>query len=324
MKNSTKKWILLLTSSLVVGLPQAGFCASVQKKVEKTIKKAESEVNRDKVKEKFHEVAEAIDVEKIDEKVDRAADYFDVDKLKAQIDQIADALDREKLKEFIDIAAEYLDRDKIKAAIDMVADLLDREKVKAFIHEIAANIDKEQIKEKFDQSVDKVADSLETVVSSLEKDLTGVGNNPYAIQNLLHGYDWNKWIPNQASSGPATLSNLKLGGGKNVIVVSPGQRIDGEVQCALNKQACSPLSLYRVVLGIKNRGGQTTIFNHFGIKAGKEVDRFTLVAPRQKGIYQLAFRVATTAREATAIEAWDKESDANLGHPAPIGLIIVQ
>lgn len=220
MKTQATKWISFLISFFILlGLPQSALCSAKQnkvqatKKVEKVLQKTEEALDREKIKEKFHEVAEGLDVEKIDEKVDQVVSYFDAEKLKEQVDYIADAFDREKIKDFIDLAADYLDRDKIKHGIDLIAESIDREKIKDFIHQVAANIDKEQIKEKFDQSVDRIADSFESAISSVSKEIQATGGNHSSAKELLRKYTWNRWIPDRVSSGPATLSGLKLGGG---------------------------------------------------------------------------------------------------------------
>ncbi len=324
-----------ISSCLLIGLTNVGYCGSIKedatkkietaaKKTEATVKKIEKNVSADKIKEKFHQAADSLSKEKVHESIDQVADYLDKDKLKEAVDAIADYFDKDKIKEFIDYVAEYLDRDKIKEMIDVVADAVDREKVKEAVDQVVGSIDKEQVKQAFDESVDQIAASLQEATHSLEQEISHLGNNKNRIQDVVKKYNWNKWLPDQASYGPATLSGLKLGGVKKAIVAKPGQKIEGEVVCSLDRKECSALSLYRVVLGIKNKGGQTTVFNHFGIRAGKETDHFTLTAPKEKGVYQVGFRVVEAAREGTAIQAFDDRNNENgWGEPVTIGVIIV-
>lgn len=316
MKNKRKEMrAFWLFAFVLVSLTSVAYCKAIEpaKKIENA---------GEKIKSKFHETVDSVNKEKAHESIDKVADYLDKEKLKAEVDEIADYFDKEKIKNFIDYAAKHFNREKIKDMIDLVADSLDRDKVKDSVDQVIGAIDKEQVKDRFDSSVDQIAGSLQEVTHSLEEELKHAGNNKFTIHETVKKYNWNKWIADRASYGPATLSGLKLGGAKKAVVLAkPGEQIEGEVECAFNRQQCSPLSLYRVVLGIKNKGGQTTVFNHFGIRAGKETDHFTLTAPREKGIYQVGFRVVEAAREGTAIKSWDDENERE--EPAVIGLIIV-
>ncbi len=320
IQNKGIKLLTIFSTLLCVSSSNVGFAK------ESTFKKIEKKVDKEVVKEKFHEGIDAINQKKAHEAVDKVADYFDTEKIKEAIDEIAAYFDKDKIKEFIDYTAEHLDKDKIKEMIDLLADALDREKIKAVIDEVIAslNIDKERIKESFDESVDKVAASLEDATSYLEGQLKTAGNNKGAIDAALKNQNWKKWLASSASYGPATLKNLRFSEtGKPIAILKRGEKIEGDVECCFDRSQCSSLSLYRVVLGIKNRGGQTTIFNHFGIRAGQETDHFTLTAPRERGVYQVGFRVVEAAREGTAIKSWD-ELDRNEQHEPPtIGLLIV-
>jgi hypothetical protein len=307
---------------LFLCLFNVGVCGSY-KEPEKALKKAESVVNKEQIKSKFHEAADSINREKVHESIDKVADYLDPESLKKEVDQIADYFDRDRVKEFVDYAADHLDRDTIKRMIDVLAESLDRDKFKGAVDRVADSLDVERIKESFDASVDEVAASLRDATHSLEHEIRRLGNNNPAIREVIHKYNWNKLVPDQASYGPATLSSLKLGGLKKAAVVRPGQLVEGEVVCSLNGKQCSPLSLYRVVLGIKNQGGQTTVFNHFGLRAGKETDRFSLVAPKEKGVYEVGFLVVEAAREGTALHAWDELEKTDSRAAVPIGVLIV-
>lgn len=326
MKLAQKNNIFSIALLSLLAVTPFGWCGSSQTKTPPA-KKVEQAVGRggEKLKEKFHEATDSISQEKIHESIDQVADYFDKDKLKEGVDQLADTLDRDKIKELVDYIADNFDRDKIKGVIDFVADAFDREKIKGAVDEAMASFDKEQVKEKFDQTVDKVAGSLQDLTKSLEDEVLKADPKHISVQEILKKYEWNRYIHDSATYGPATLSHLHLGKAKKpVAVVHPGQAIDGDVVCALNSKDCSPLGLYRIVLGLKNQGGQTTIFNHFGLRAGKETDHFTLLAPQQKGVYEVAFRVVESAREGTALKTWDELNQNGYDHPTTIGLLIVK
>jgi len=310
---------------LLMSIINVGLCSPLQSQT-KPAKKIESKVKAggEKIKSKFNETADSLSKEKIHESIDQAMDYLDKEALKERIDEIADYLDRDKIKDFIDYIADHLDKEKVKEMIDFLAESLDREKIKDVADNVIESFDKEKIKEEFNQTVNQITSSLQAATHALEKELLQVGSNKNAVQDLIKKYNWKQYIQDSVSYGPATLSNLKLGGLKRpFIVANPGQEVDGEVVCFLNPKECSSLSLYRVVLGLKHRGGQTTIFNHFGLRAGKETDHFTLKAPKEKGVYEIAFQVVKAAREATALKSWEEPTESGYGQPATIGLLIV-
>ncbi len=290
----------------------------------KKVENATSKVNKEEIKEKFHEATDSLSTKKVHEAVDTVAGYLDKDRLKEGVDEVANYFDPDKIKALIDFVADNFDREKVKGLIDHLASSFDRDKVKEVLDQFVASIDKEKIKETFDESVDKIAATMQDATRSLEEELKQLGSNKYAVQQALRKYNYDKWFSHSVSYGPATLSHLKLGSSKNAVaIVKAGETVEGEVDCAFDRKQCSPLSLYRVVLGIKNRGGQTTVFNHFGMRAGHETDHFTLKAPREKGVYQVGFKVVEAAREGTAIQAWDESNEYNEVEPAVIGLLIV-
>lgn len=276
---------------------------------------------KEKSNEQLHESEDLLNKETVHNKIDHVFDQFDKESINEKVDQIADYFDKDKLKEAIDLIDNYLDRDKIKRIIEVFAEQIDREKIKSAVDTALDSFDKTQAGESFDQTANKIASSLDKGSDRLSPDTKNKKSDWQSIEKSLLDYDWEGLIPERAFYGPATLSHLKLNGNKRVAVVRPGEKITGEVVCNLNREDCSALKLYRVVLGFKDREGQTTVFNHFGLRAGKEKDQFVLTAPQQKGIYQLGFRVVEAALESTALDAW--ESSEGEDKTPTIGLIIV-
>lgn len=311
-----------LTSCLVATALFVGGVSSLNAKdLLKKPSQADIQAGKEKVKEKFHDATDAVlDKEKINETVDQVADYFDKDKMKATVDEIADYLDKDRLKATIDMIADYLDKDRIKDMIDMVAEHLDREKIKAALDMVVDHLDKDQIKQSFDRTVDQTADALQKATAFVKEKVAELGTDLPGIQKHLDKYNWKGLVSDKATFDVATLSQLKLNGHNKVTLAKPGEQIKGEVVCSLNRDKCAPLSMYRVVVGIKEQGGRTTICNHFGLRAGNEKDNFVLTAPQKKGIYRVGFRVVKAALESTALNEWDEHSS----EPAPtIGLIVV-
>lgn len=341
-KNEKTRLVIvqLLAILSLVGMTEVGHCVSTKK--EDAIKKIENAAKPEKIKMKAEEVKE-MGKEKVHKKIDQAAAYLDKDKIKKEAHLLVEEyLDKDKINAFIDTSADHLDQ--IKETVNMLYDSFDRDKIKYAVEkviasididqlkqsfdqsvdQIASSLDKEEIKEKFDQTVDHVAGSLQEATTAIENEIKQVGTNEEAIQKAIQKHKLQALLPPVSTYGPATLSHLKLGDTKMPFCIAkPGQVIDGEVVCALDRKQCFPLGFYRVVLGLSNKGGQTSIFNHFGLRSKKETDHFMLVAPVERGIYQVAFRVVEAARETTAINLWDEPAKEGWGEPAVIGLLFV-
>jgi hypothetical protein len=173
------------------------------------------------------------------------------------------------------------------------------------------------IDEKIEDFIDDVSEFSKEAVQRFEDDLV-------AIQDYLNNYPWKGLIQDTATSGAVTLKHLKLNGHSKAVVVKPGECIEGTVQCDLDREQCSSFSLYRVVLGIKGQGAQTTVGNEFGIVAGESNERFTLVAPTEPGIYQIRFRLTESFFEGSALNAWVDENGNEPDGTTTIGIIFVK
>lgn len=171
---------------------------------------------------------------------------------------------------------------------------------------------------------DKIKDLIDDVSASLKKGVDALGDDIAAIQNYLDNYPWKGLIQDKASSGPATLKHLQLNGHPKVVAVKPGERIEGIVQCHLHRDKCDPWAHYRVVLGIKGVGPQTTIFNHFGFLAGESLEKFVLIAPSQPGLYEIRFKHVEAILENTAFDAWKDENGNEPDGTTTIGIIYVK
>ena len=171
---------------------------------------------------------------------------------------------------------------------------------------------------------DKIKDAIDDVADFLKKGVDAVGDNIEALQNYLDNYHWKGLIQDEAAVGPATLRHLQLNGHRRAIAVKPGEKIDGVVQCTLDSSRCSSLSLYRIVLGIKGKGPQITIGNELGAAARETLERFTLAAPQEPGIYQIRFRVVESLFESSALDAWTDERGNEPDGTTTIGIILVK
>ncbi len=167
-----------------------------------------------------------------------------------------------------------------------------------------------------------------TFIDSASENLTSaidkIGDDLVAIQNYLDNYDGKGLVQGEATSGEATLKHLQLNCHPRAVVVQPGERVEGTVLCKLDKEKCSALGFYRVVLGISSRGAQTTIGNYFRISTGESSEMFALIAPQEPGIYQIRFRTVHRFFKGNALDAWIDEKGNEPDGSTTIGLIIVK
>ena len=171
---------------------------------------------------------------------------------------------------------------------------------------------------------DKIKDSIDNAAGALKGGVDRLGDNLIAIQDYLDNYHWKGLIQDEATSGAATLKHLQLNGYSRAVVVKPGERIQGVVLCNLDSKQCSSLSLYRVVLGIKGKGAQTTIGNELGIIAGESLEDFVLSAPSESGIYQIRYRLVESFTKKAALAAWVDENGDEPSATTTIGVVVVK
>lgn len=169
----------------------------------------------------------------------------------------------------------------------------------------------------------KVKDFIEEVADSLKGAVDQLGNNLVAIQDYLDNYHWKGLIQDEASSNAATLKHLQLNGHPKAVVVKPGERIEGVVLCTLDREKCTSLGLYRVLLGFKGQGAQTTIGNEFGIVAGESLEKFALIAPKQPGIYEIRFRLVEAYFESNALNYWTDDNGNEPDGTTTVGVVLV-
>jgi hypothetical protein len=153
---------------------------------------------------------------------------------------------------------------------------------------------------KADGVIDKVAHAIKHAISKMEADAD-------AIQSYFDSYKWKGIIEDEVTFDKVTLEHFRLNGHSKAIIVNPGERIEGKVHCILDRKQCSPLHFYRVVLGIKGEGAQTTIGNEFGLTAGESKEKFTLIAPERSDLYQVRFKVVDSLFKGNALDAWKDE-----------------
>jgi hypothetical protein len=137
-------------------------------------------------------------------------------------------------------------------------------------------------------------------------------------------YPWKGIIQHEATSGVVTLSDLQLNKSGRVIMVKPGERIEGEVLCTFNRKECSKFAFYRIIIGINGIGPQTSVYNGFCLLKEKSSESFSFSAPEKDGVYQIRFRLVDAFSENTAFEKWKDAQGEDPGAGTTIGVIIVK
>ena len=165
---------------------------------------------------------------------------------------------------------------------------------------------------------DKVKAFIDEAANTLKGAVDRFGDDIAAIQSYLDHYQWKGVLEDETTTDPVTLKHLHLNGHGKVVVVRPGERIQGKITCKYASEKCSSFSHYLVMLGIKDQGPQTTIGSTFGASAGKTHEDFVLIAPSARGIYQILFQPTEAFLEATAFSEW---RDPQL--TKPIGFVVV-
>ncbi len=169
----------------------------------------------------------------------------------------------------------------------------------------------------------KVKSKIDDIADSLKEDVDKLGNNVQKIQEYLDHYSYKGMIQDQVSYGPVTLSHMVLNNRGKAVVVKPGERIQGTVECDLHKEKCSSLHFYRVVLGFANEGAQTTVCNSLGTAGSKTLEKFNLIAPTVPGIYEIRFRPVESFIESTALKEWYNKEGNQPSAETTVGVVVV-
>lgn len=169
---------------------------------------------------------------------------------------------------------------------------------------------------KIKKEIDSIAESCKSAVQEL-------GSKVDDIQKYLDNYTWKGLIQDRVTFGPETLSNLKLNGHNRIAVVRRGEQIQATVNYTLDENKAAFFNNYRIVVGLKWLGPQTTFGRRLGVKLGETTESFTLAAPLAPGFYEVRFRAVDCFLESSALAAWyddeGKEPDAN----STIGIVYV-
>lgn len=171
---------------------------------------------------------------------------------------------------------------------------------------------------------DKIKDAIDDVSEFFKDAVDKMGDDFDAAQEYLDHYDWKGVIQGEAKSGAITLSDLRLNNHHRVIVVHPGEKIKAHVACTLDPKESSAFELYRVIIGFKGRGAQTTICNSLGMASGTSIEKFKLHAPKEPGVYEIRFRTVHKLLEGWALDKWTNKEGKEPDASTTIGIVVVK
>jgi hypothetical protein len=166
----------------------------------------------------------------------------------------------------------------------------------------------------------KIKDGIDTTAHALKKGTEKCGDKLEDVQNYFR----NKFHET-TTIGPAVVSDVKFNGHHLVAIVKPGERIEGELKCVLDKSKIQDLRYHRLIIGFKDLGAQTSVSNGFGYFADKESkDKFVLIAPSQPGLYKVRYRPVETYTESEGLKKWRDDEGREPNSDTTIGLIYVK
>lgn len=173
---------------------------------------------------------------------------------------------------------------------------------------------------KTDEFIDKASEQLKEALKKC-------GDKIDETQKYLQEYDWKGLIP-KPHSGAASITDATFNGKRVACVVKPGERIEGEVAVTLDPEAIKDMKYHRLVIGFNGIGAQTS----FGVGAGvgylvtdtAHNEKFTLIAPKEPGLYQVRFRPVAKTTDAEALTMWKDEQGNAPSASSTIGFIWVK
>jgi hypothetical protein len=171
------------------------------------------------------------------------------------------------------------------------------------------------------QGVDKTVEIAENTKDSVKKGIKKFGEKVEDLQTYFR-----KKFHEQATVGPATVSDVTFNGNPMVTVVKPGERIEGQLKCSLDKDQLKSIKYHCLLIGFKGREqAETAVDIGRGIFIDQESQaNFTLIAPSEPGFYKVRFRHIDGYIEHDVLNKWKDEKGAAPNSSSTIGLIYVR
>lgn len=167
---------------------------------------------------------------------------------------------------------------------------------------------------------DKIKEGIDSAACTLKKGVEKCGDKIEDVQNYFR-----KQFHETVVIGPATVTDVKFNGHHLAAVVKPGERIEGELKCHLDKDKIKDIKYHRLIIGFEGAGAQTSIVNGVGYLAEKDSKgKFVLIAPSEPGLYKVRFRPVESYSEGDALKKWYDENGLEPGGETTMGLIYVK
>ncbi|MFA6915011.1 MAG: hypothetical protein WC222_01315 [Parachlamydiales bacterium] len=141
------------------------------------------------------------------------------------------------------------------------------------------------------------------------------------LTEWISSYPWIGLVAKDVSYGPITLRDLNLANKGRLVIVKPGEHIHGTVKYKIDSDRLESWNMYHVILGIKGQEAQSCITHSVGVWDKKGKANFTLVAPMEKGVYEVRFDLEEAIVCSDAMKEW---RDDNPSSRATVGVIIVE
>jgi hypothetical protein len=120
-----------------------------------------------------------------------------------------------------------------------------------------------------------------------------------------------------------TLSDFSFMGGKKFVFAEPGEEIKCQVRYETHKEAFSNTSIHFFLVGLyPQKEAQTYVTKTLGFMNEAGVSDFTLIAPEEKGTYQVRFCHGAGLTFEQAKESWHYDDHAS--PETVMGVVIVK
>jgi hypothetical protein len=143
------------------------------------------------------------------------------------------------------------------------------------------------------------------------------------LKNYFRECPWLGLITSEISYGPIKISEVNIHDGDKFAIVAPEEILNGSLKYKIKSKDLEVFHLYHLVVGIKKEGAQDCITHTLGFWNSKGKGSFTLVAPKEPGIYEVRFMLTDGLTCQAARNAWN-EGGKEPSNAATIGVVIVE
>lgn len=159
--------------------------------------------------------------------------------------------------------------------------------------------------------------SLGNLTAGITKDAKRTFNE------YMHDFPYIGLVSDKISYGPIKLSKVKIDGRDKLVVAASGEELHGTLKYKVESKDLNSLHLYHLVIGIKDEGAQDCITHSLGFWNAEGKGSFTIVAPQERGVYEVRFLFTDALTCESARDIWNS-GDKTPSSSATVGIIIVE